>query len=471
MRAAFRNLASPLSARHRGERDRIVAFDSVLFAQERLSPHISSECPWLLIFRGEPPSIEELRRRIEQRLVRIPKLRSCAIHPRVPLLRPVWHCRSSIDLEAHVREIAAAPSEDSDWLETVDSELSERLDPERPLWRLSLTRPSNGRFGVLFFHHHALMDAHAALLALAALLADTAVVVDDEAETMPRRSIRSARTRSGTRALLDDVASVYEVFHAVTAARPPKVPLLNAKLTGARSANWARLPEIQVREIAAASRSFANEVYLATLTGGLRRWLSAQGSLPDRPLLAGMLVNLQRKRTVERIGNAISATRVALPIQEAAPLKRLELVRQSNREALRGQLIRGVELIAAIDALLPAALLPMSALLGSGGISINLVASHIRALRPFPQIWGAQLERIHSWTFLPPRQALSFVAHSVGKEVTVNMLADPDIVGDAQSLAQSVALAHEELLWAVREQSGAEGAPGSYVDANRNYME
>src|SRR3954464_7531789 len=54
---------------------RLGPFDVEMLGHERLAPHITTDCPWLLVYRGDCPSEQELREHVAARLDSLPKLR------------------------------------------------------------------------------------------------------------------------------------------------------------------------------------------------------------------------------------------------------------------------------------------------------------------------------------------------------------------------------------------------------------
>jgi len=89
------------------------------------------------------------------------------------------------------------------------------------------------------------------------------------------------------------------------------------------------------------------------LHGALRRYLDAGDELPDIPLVAVVPVSVAPDLAAVRGANKVSAMFVALPVQEADPIKRLDLIHEGTRGRKRSTRHSGrhaVELGGARDA-------------------------------------------------------------------------------------------------------------------------
>ena len=93
--------------------------------------------------------------------------------------------RPEFDIARHVTELGeAGPVSMERFRALTDAVLSEPLERDRPLWHVYLVRQlEDGRLGLIFKMHHALVDGKSAV-ELALLLFDTS----PDAEPEPRRS-------------------------------------------------------------------------------------------------------------------------------------------------------------------------------------------------------------------------------------------------------------------------------------------
>jgi WS/DGAT/MGAT family acyltransferase len=108
--------------------------------------------------------------------------------------------------------------------------------------------------------------------------------------------------------------------------------LLSGHLTGQRRFATQRYAFDRIKAIATAGDCTLNDVVLYLSGTALRRYLSEHGQLPDRPLTAGIPVNL-RDPNDESTGTAIGMMVANLATNIANPRKRLEEIKRSTVQA------------------------------------------------------------------------------------------------------------------------------------------
>jgi len=484
-RSISSGLRQRLAARARGASawERLSPLDDEMLGHERLAPHISSDCPWLLVYRGRCPDEEEFVQHVAQRLDGIPKLRRKLAFPPLAVSRPLWVEDEGFDLRRHVGVLREPRHHGPDgWLRYIGETSATPLDKSRPPWRLELAPGGgDGTFAVIFRHNHVLADGHSALAILRSLLVDapadrtvapSGVAVPGALSLLWRDAMalgglvpRAGRSLRACAGRWDEVAGGIRepalalaelVLMLIRDPTPPRLAPLNRPLGPRRRAAEVALPLAEVSAISEAAGCFPNEIYLATLAGGLRSFLRAEGVAVDtlKPVRAGVLVNVGGRRDPARPGNHISGVPVALPVAEPDPLRRLSAVRSSTKRISTTRLVHGFQVLNAIQRIVPSFFIRHVARLSiSPRTTINLVASHMVPPRRLGSFAGRRLERLSSWTFLPADHTISFVCHSYGDFVTIGLLAEPDLV-DADALCDHLRAAHRELLEAARDLGG-----------------
>lgn len=445
---------------------RLNAIDAKMLIEQRLDSHTGADCAWLLVFPGPPPSLSELRRHVADRVDATPALRRRLVRSPLPLTRPLLVEDPRFVAADHVGEPAGVPPDEDGWLAFTGEALARPLPLDRPLWRLELL-PGGDRFALLLRHHHALADGKSGFLILRNLL--TGPPCETTRPSAPSRlgllkadlragwemtvgalrKTRSPHTTDQPRAL----ASV--LWMLATDPRPPRVPRINRSHGPRRAVAYARTPRSEIRAMTQAANCFPNDLYLATLAGGLRTWLAEMGvdvgGLP--PIHAGTLINLVDRRAGDRLGNHFSGLRVDLAVAEPDPVRRLDMVRASTRKLHSTPLVEGARVFMKLEDLMPTPARYATAWLSTSPLTtINVIASHQTGSRGLT-FAGRPLLRLCSWTFLSAHHSLSFVCHTAADEVTINVLGDPDAVGDVRKLADALEAAHRELLAALGRES------------------
>ena len=278
------------------------------------------------------------------------------VGPRLPLMQT----DRDVDLDYHVRHSALPHPGGQRELGILVSRLhSNQLDLHRPLWEVHLIEGVEGdRFALYCKMHHSLIDGVSGMrLILRALSSDP-----DARETpafwtigpgsgRPRRSARSTRdplgrlvglARDGAvaagglgRAALDLARATVDGGALQAPYRTPE-SALSGSLTGARRFATQQYDLARLRTMAKAAECTLNDVVLYLCGTALRRYLLEHSRLPDRPLTAGIPVNL-READDESLGTAIGMMVAEIGTNVASPTERLDAIKRSTTEAKRAR--------------------------------------------------------------------------------------------------------------------------------------
>ncbi len=272
----------------------------------------------LLDASGEP-LLDEVRRHVEPRTRRAPRLRQVLTRPgQGP---PSWVDDDGFDIARHVRARRVPEPGDEAALLAVCCELNEPpLDRDRPLWELWLLSGLDGdRVALLIRLHHVVADGVAALALLGSLFDTGPDTGPDAGSTVPS----APGTRGGrVRAWPAQAAAMVRRGRApaVSFNRPVgphrRLVLLRADLEAARA-------------VAHGHGGKVNDVLLAAMAGGARRLLESRGEL--RPgLVLEVSVAASVRRADERGGNRVGVRVVPVPVDEPDALARLETIARST---------------------------------------------------------------------------------------------------------------------------------------------
>ncbi len=150
--------------------DRLSALDAAFLDLEtdRAPLHVG----WTMRFTGAPPTLAALRRHIDQRLARLPRFRRRVVEPALGLGDPHWADDAGFDVGRHVHALRLAPpAGPAELRDLAGVLLATPLDPNRPLWRMTLVTGLQGDgFALVGQAHHALVDGVAALEVVALVL-------------------------------------------------------------------------------------------------------------------------------------------------------------------------------------------------------------------------------------------------------------------------------------------------------------
>jgi diacylglycerol O-acyltransferase / wax synthase len=446
--------------------------DELFLLSERAHAHMHVGAT--LVLTGPRPAqhgarvdIHAIRRHLDVRLDALPRYRKRLAF--TPLLkRPLWVDDGRFDIKYHVRHLAlAAPGRD-DQLKVLCEELMSRpLDRGKPLWELYVVEGLRaGRFAVVAKVHHCLVDGVGGVQLLGALFdslpshlsagrstwrpaaAPTAIeLLGDEVRGPVARAVRAL---SNPEALVPTTESVRRIYGQATAlgevlrAGVQSVPAspFNQPLGPDRSAGWLTLDLNAVKAVKQRLGGTVNDVVLATVTGGLRRFLTKHRGVRRPGDLRSMVpVNRRVSGDNTACGNHIAGLLVSLPVSRAKPRDQYHAVCMATAEAKASQQVAGSEVLTASAA----ALLSVGVWLMEQLQPFNLVVTNVPG-PPCPLYLGsARVDAIYPHVPLFANQGLGIALFSYADNLYWGFNADRTLVPDVAALAESTAVAFGDL--------------------------
>lgn len=302
---------------------------------------------------------DRLVRLLEERISLVPRYRQ-KLRP-IPghLAHPVWVDDPNFDITYHVRRSALpSPGTEAQLLEFCARILSRPLDRARPLWEMYLLEGlADGQVAIVTKTHHSMLDGLGSI--------DIAQVILDSSPE-PRRTVEAlwmpepepsakelvldALTRAACRpaavfdalrlgighARVSNRRQVPALGHAVSTAvallRPASPTPLKAKIGLQRRIAVARTRLEDYQQVRTIRGATVNDVVLATVAGALRGWLLQRGQALAPALTVRALVQGSVSDSEQTGANRVAARRVTLPVGEASPLRRLELIGGASAE-------------------------------------------------------------------------------------------------------------------------------------------
>lgn len=296
-------------------------------------------------------SVKEFRAPFDQHLV----------YPPSRLGLPHWDLDPDFDIEYHIRHSALpSPGRYRELFVLVSRLHGTLLDRSRPLWEYHVIEGlRTGQFALYTKMHHAQVDGMAGMRLLRATLSE-----DPDERNVPFTWAKDGRGWKRAAAPADasagrPVAAVAEILQE-TFGRIPNVAralgkaaaafqrpagermalpfegprsVLNTKVTPARrfvAQSYAMERIHRVREVFQAT---VNDIILAMCAAALRRYLAEHGGgVPLKPLTAMTPVSV-RPLDADDFGNATSAVLVNLATHLSDPVKRLQTIQASMRDA------------------------------------------------------------------------------------------------------------------------------------------
>lgn len=367
-----------------------------------------------------PLGLDELRAQVSVRLAGLPRLAA--------RLEPLadgglaWAPDPSFALERHVRARDGA----SELTSAVARLMEERLDREHPLWTLDLL---DGR-AIALKVHHAMADGIAARHIATALLWDVTAGEGGRAPAPPEPRVRHG---------LADVPRLSAVIERELAPSVERSALARRvhtdRAVAFADASLQRLRGL--REVHGLHVT-VNDVVLAAVAGGLRRWLLEREE-PLRRMRVKVPVSLHRPdEAAGTLGNDDSFFFVDLPLAQPDPVTRLATIcldctqRKHHADALElGTLLHSA-----------AALSPT---VGRGVVRwsmsphvFTLNVSNVPGPRGALTVAGRPVRAVYALAEVADWHALRVAVFSAAGQVTFGLCADGDEVPGLQTIARGI---------------------------------
>ncbi|GAA1367213.1 wax ester/triacylglycerol synthase family O-acyltransferase [Streptomyces beijiangensis] len=416
----------------------------------------------LAVFDPSPEAgDEEVVNVLAARAAAIPRLRMCVRGVWLPVGGAAWSEDKHFDVRRHVRLVRLPASDFAAEVRELAGELMERpLERGVPPWEMYvLTGAADGSFAVLVKMHHALADGMRAV-------AIGAGIFDQIAGTRSAAGARRGRVVVPPRSWLPGPRQVagfardrFEEFGqavgiGASVMRASRLDLwadsaLAASSSGTRRLATAVLDQAEVLRIRRTVGGTANDVLLATVAGGLRRWIIERGErLPGVDPRALVPVSRRRPGVPPSDGNKLSAYLVGLPVTEPDPWLRLTGVRDAMDRNKSAGPSRGAGAVAVLADQLPSLAHRFGASLAGNAARVlfDVLVTSVPLPRSKLSLAGSPLREIYPMAPLARGQALAVALSTYGGQVHVGLVADGKAVPDADRLAECVKEELAELL-------------------------
>lgn len=447
----------------RGER--LSALDASFLSVETPTAHM--HVGWVAMFSapeaGPPPCFAEVRDHIEARLGRAPRYRQKLAPVPLGLHSPEWVDDPSFSVERHVYWAPGPLGE------IVDEVMSMPLRRDRPLWEIWVCEDAgNDQMALVGKMHHCMVDGIAAVELGSLLLDPTPERTAPEHEGwsisaapdgmglfldavwdrlgeqlgMVRWPLRAVRSPAG---FVSHVAGAIPrvgraLAHSFGSA--PDSPL-NTPISPSRHLVWAQRPFDDLRKIKRANGTSVNDVLLAAVAGGVRRFTAGRGWEPG-PLKAMVPVNVREDG--EAFGNRVSFVFAELPCEEQNPVRRLHRVASTMTQRKQDREFEGADLALKAAALTPTSVQHAIAKAVASPRTFNLIVSNIPGPAQRLYMKGCPLTAAYPVVPLADKHALSIGMTSVCDRMCLGVYADHETIPDAQLLVRDIDAAITELL-------------------------
>lgn len=407
-----------------------------------------------------PVDPDWLRFTIERRLLRYERFRM-RVSTRRSTGTVSWVLDDKFDLNRHftVCSLPEAAGE-RELFELVSDLMSTQLDLKIPLWHFHLVRNYQGGSALIARLHHAIADGIALMKVLLALTdpEPTAPAERDEEPEIKESSRRTRRLkvpklhasreifpRRNPLELIDVAREAGKLGKMLLLEAEPKTPLRGA--LGLRKLAAVSRP-IPLEDVKAARRRIGgtvNDILMAALTGGLRRYLARRGYQPGQEVSVRAVVPVDlRKSSDSHLGNKFGMVFLALPVGLDTPASQFAEVKK-RMDALKSgpQAVVVFGLLSAVGTI-PAEL--QTHVVEFFGSKSTLVVTNVPGPEKELYLAGQAIKGLMFWVPQSGRLGLGVSILSYGGQVRVGVACDQGIVSDPEQLVNDFHAAYDELV-------------------------
>ena len=455
--------------------DHLTALDAAFLELEEGNPSTHMHVGWTMVFdpvpEGGAPSVDELRRLLDERLLLLPRFRRRLSSPDTgPLTYPTWEGEEEFDIAEQVGEGSVPqPGGREQLLEWMARFYSQRLDRTRPLWEMVLLDGlDGGRWAIAAKVHHCLVDGVSGA-SVTTLLLDAEPHPDPEAmgllegfEPPPdheegifgplslithgvRAGVDLALHPSKLRGALSRSRDVAELLVRDELRAAPRTSL-NVRISRNRRLAELSVPLDEIKAIKRELGGTVNDVVLAACAGGLRRLFESRSEEPDaRGMRAMVPVSVREASEAIALGNRVSSLFVELPVAEREPRERYRRTTKATTAIKGGGQAAGTAALLDVAALAPPVLHAAVARLSYTPRLFNVTITNIPGPQTTLYALGAPLRHIFPLVPIFSHHAVGIAIVSYDGEVVFGLNADRESVPDLEVLERGIADSLAEL--------------------------
>ena len=375
---------------------------------------------------GEPLDIERLRMRVAERIALTPALTRRLAGGES---EPGWVADERFDVAQHVvpAPVAGALGRE-DLLALVARLFEERLQRDRPLWRMDTVPLAEGGSALVWRIHHALADGTASVRYGRALLWDHG----PQAPPLTTARARALQAADDARRRAHLAGFLRREY-----ARGERHSPFDGAIGPRREIAFAAVSLSELHDAAKGlCGATLNDAVLTIVTGALARWMRLRhGHLGT--IRVKVPVSLHREG--DAVANHDSFFSLGVSLQESDPVSRLRsvhaatLARKSAQDALYRE-----RLISELSAVPP--LKHFVNRLEHSPRTFALNVSNVPGPRAPVSVMGSPVEHIHSIAEISRHHALRVCALSLAGRLCFGLCADADLLDQLSTIAEGIEL-------------------------------
>jgi WS/DGAT/MGAT family acyltransferase len=419
---------------------------------------------------------DQVRRAVAERIHLLAPFRERLVEVPFGLDHPYWVEDPDFDLDYHIRSAKVPPpGTEAQLLELVAEIHARPLDRDHPLWEMYvISGLRTRRVGLLVKLHHSSIDGTSGGEVIAALLdSDPAAMPPLSPAPLPGRgrmlftgmqglarrpidTMRVVRDSVELRPWLAHVGRMAGVEPhdggseaAVPSLQAPPTRF-NVMASPKRSLAAGCIPLAGVKAIKDAHGVTVNDVVMALCAGGLRRYLSSCGELPDEPMQAVVPMSVRSAGDFE-LGNQVTGMIAKLPTDVPEPGDRLRATVVAMNLAKERDIVPP-ELLGGYTKLMMPVFVKAVARMASRAewaqrvrLPMNVVISNVPGPRDAWHMAGAKVRNVYPLSTIFDGCVLNISVHSYRANLEIGIAACADALPDPDDLMAALHAEYEQL--------------------------
>jgi len=213
-----------------------------------------------------------------------------------------------------------------------------------------------------------------------------------------------------------------------------------------RRFDWLAMSLEEIKKVKNRLGGTVNDVVLATVAGGLRRFLERRRvncDLLDFRVMAPVSVRTQDERGA--LGNRVSGWIVPMPLGERDPRRRIELIRETTSQLKETKQALGAEVLAQVGEWTPSTILSLASRMATRALPFNLVVTNV----PGPQVplymLGSRMRDNYGFVPLTDGLCLGIVLFSYAGLLCWGFTCEWDLLPDLHDFVLDIEASFQEL--------------------------
>ena len=371
--------------------------------------------------------------------------------PAVPELRwklgesngaTAWVHDDDFELGEHLVSFpSGSPLTDAGLSDAAGELFSQKLDRDRPLWRIDVAATGDGGTALIWRIHHALADGTTAMRLAREVLWEESVT-GGGATPAARAAVKEADDTRRHRHLV-------RLFEREFSREPGPSPF-DGKIGSERAIAFATVSLSEIHDAGKrAANATLNDSVLSIVAGAIRHWMEIHHEQHLGPVRVRVPVSMHHGDGDG--GNRDSFFSVPLPLNEPDPVLRLQEIRSETE--LRKQDHDAEELDSLLRRISHTSprLRHLYSKFESNPRRFALNISNVRGPARPVAVLDAPVQTVHSIAEIGEHHALRVAALSVGDRLCFGFCADPELVTDLDQMAEGIEWAADRLIRASEE--------------------